>query len=351
MENNENLDSRTKRFREEYQGKHFFTKDGEEEFIIKDARTYGDVDIEFIGSGIIKNTKVGNIKNGLPNPFTKAGIHGKPGPVAFDSFQQQYNGCIFPTNYDGNIQITNYIGRSEVYYRFLDETGYQGCTTIQNIKNGQVKNPFRRNACGGYLGIGVYNGLKYKYIHALWYAMLTRATGQRARYAANCNSYMNVKSYENLLLDPEWFCYNSFANWYMDIFSRLNTKDYIYNVDKDLLFPYYRKFTGDRKCYSKYTCILLPRHINIEIANYESCKNYNKPKLKQSLKDICEAATQNGALDLDTYNVIKRFYLEDPEYSNYVSERCKYMSYILNFANFDPAADYKNLSRIAPLNI
>ena len=94
-ENNEqNLDPRTIKFREEYQGKHFFTKDGKQEFVITDARTYGDVDIEFIGSGIKKNTKVGNIKIGLPNPFfAKAGSRNGYCPVAFDTPNHQYEGC------------------------------------------------------------------------------------------------------------------------------------------------------------------------------------------------------------------------------------------------------------------
>lgn len=345
------LDPRTARFREEYQDKHFFTKDGKEEFIITDAREYGDVTITYINSGLQKVTSVSNIKNGIANPFTQCGVKGKPGPVAFDSFQQQYNGCIYKTNYDGYIQITNYVSTSEVYYIFLDETGYQGYTTMQNIRRGQVRNPFKRNACGGYLGIGNFNGNEYKSVHRTWYAMLTRATGQRVRYAQQSNSYINTKSYENLLLDPEWLCYNNFASWYIGILSQLNTKDYIYNIDKDLLYPYYAKYTGGRKCYSKYTCIILPKHINVEIAVYSSCKNENRLKLRKAIYDMCDACLKSGALDLDAFNVIKRFYLEDQDYKDYVSERCKYMSQILNFANFNPSQDYTNLSMIAPSNI
>lgn len=346
----ETLDPRTIRFRQEYQDKHFFTKDGKEEFVITDARTYGDVDITFINSGLKKNTKVGNIKVGLTNPFTNAGVYGKPGPVAFDSYEQQYQNCIYPTNSGDYIKILKYICYDTVEYQFLDEIGYKGVTTIQNIKKGQVRNPFRRSAYGGYLGVGQYNNDNYKWLHTIWYTMITRVTGQRRKYKEQSNSYCNVKSYENLAFDPEWFCYNTFAEWYMGIFNYINTKDYLYNIDKDLLYPYYSQFTGGRKCYSKYTCIIMPKSLNVEIANYGSAKN-TKPLLRKTIDDMALSMLNNRAIDQDTYCIIKRFIVEDPQYKDYVTTRFQGMRHIINFANFYPAEMYQQLGPYGPPNI
>ena len=114
-------DPRNVRFREEYQGNYFFTKDEKEEFEIINTKSYGDVDIQFLNSSLIKNTKVGNIKAGLANTFNNsAGYRGTHySPVCFDTFQYQYNNCIYPTNEGYTIRILNYVGDSEVYYKFL----------------------------------------------------------------------------------------------------------------------------------------------------------------------------------------------------------------------------------------
>ena len=63
------MDPRTLRAKQEYEGKHFYTKDGKEEFVIINLNSVADVTVQFVNSGLIKHTNIGNIKMGLPNPF------------------------------------------------------------------------------------------------------------------------------------------------------------------------------------------------------------------------------------------------------------------------------------------
>ena len=56
------MDPRTLRAKQEYEGKHFYTKDGEEEFVITNLNSVADVTVQFVNSGLIKHTNIGNIK-------------------------------------------------------------------------------------------------------------------------------------------------------------------------------------------------------------------------------------------------------------------------------------------------
>lgn len=308
MDNNQ-VDSRTSRFREEYQGKRFFTKDEKIEFEIVDARAYGDVDIQFIDSGLIKNTKISNIKRGMTNPFYNSAVRSGTGyaPVCFDTFQHQHNGCIYRTNEGSTLQITNYVSDREVYYRFLDQYAAEGCTTMQNIKKGQVKNPFARNTYGGYNGMLTdYNSNEYDWLHHIWHSLIYRSNSQGVK------------------LEPAWLCYNSFAVWYLGETSKLNPK-YEYSLDKDVLYPYYAQFTNGRKVCSRYSCVIIPKDLSVCIPRSDMATNTvskkKKEEMRQNLDKLSKFYFNEGAITSDIYCTIRRFYVEDPQYRNYVSER------------------------------
>ena len=297
---NQNLDPRTVRFREEYQGKHFFTKDGQQEFVITDARTYGDVDIEFIGSGLKKNTKVGNIKNGLPNPFAKSCI-------AFEKPEYEYEGTVYRTNQGYNILITKYNGFKNVYYKFLDEYGYQGCTTIQNIKKGEVRNPYHKNEVGGYIGeLDFLYNPKYREIlnyidkdklYTRWYDMVVRGTGNRKKYTTSFTS-VQIEAYDNCSIDPIWLNYTNYATWFLEEMLKVNP-NYPYEVDKDILYPAYKKKTGYRKCYGPSYCILVPIELN---------RIYGDNNRKIDIINNIEEFKANGAISPENYRTLKRIY-------------------------------------------
>ena len=326
------LDPRTIRFRNEYQDKHFFTKDGKLEFKIIDARTYGDVDIQYIESGIIKNTKVGNIKNGLPNPFAGiAGCRNGDCPIAFESPQYQYTGCVYITNQGYHILITRYDSYTDVYYKFLDGPHeYEGKTTIQNIKKGQVLNPYHPNIFGGYIGPDkTYRNDSYDWLSNIWFLILSRLPRSIALFPER-HTDSKIEAYSNTIIDRSWLCYGNFADWYMSIFKDLNP-NYVYNIDKDLLFPYYAQYTDGQKCYSAMTCTIIPQFINIAISSF----NFENPDpgLFAEFEDKCKVAWREGAIDDDTYFILRRTIFNDPEYKNYVTIKMPCISQI-NINNF-----------------
>ena len=324
----EKLDSRTEKFRKEYLGKHFFTTDGKVEFYISEANSYGDVTITFIPSGLTKHTKVGNIKMGISNPFAVKGHPELTKPFVFSNPQAEYEGLRFKTNEGTWIQIIKYDGYNNVHYKFLDEFGYCGVTTLQNVKKGEIRNPYARNAMGGYLGDnGPYSGIEFDWLRNTWYQMLTRASGKRHEYAEHTNVYLNVTAYDDVAIYPTWYNYTLFANWYMDCVSKINfNKEMEFQVDKDLLYPYYSQFSRGRKCYSPFTCTLLPKSINVAIANTSSFQSMD------NMKRNIENAYMNGYIDQDIYYVFRRFYFKDSAYANYVTIRINDMK--MNLCGF-----------------
>lgn len=313
-------DLRTEKLIDEYLGKKFMTKDGLEEIEIIAVRSYGDVDIRFNPSGVIKNTKIGNIKMGLSSPFFNPKTK-QISPICFDTPQHEFEGQIFNTNDGSVLTITKYVNYNEVHYQFLDQFKYSGATTLQNIRKGQVRNPYAPNELGGYLGEEVvYRTNEYGWLQNIWYQILTRISGKREDYAKTAKAYLNVAAYRDIKFDPSWYCYSSFANWYMINFEPLN-KCTEYQVDKDLLYPYYSTLTQGKKCYSPSTCVLLPKEINIGIAQFNRCSQKNLPEFIKNFSAVVQNAYENKMIDQDTYCVLKRFYLKDPNYSDYLTNK------------------------------
>ncbi len=311
------MDPRTLRAKQEYEGKHFFTKDGEEEFEIINLNSVADVTVRFINSGLIKHTNIGNIKMGLPNPFAYSCI-------AFDTIQHELLGNQYRTNQGYIVKIIKVDSKKDVWYQFQDEFGYIGCTTIQNIRKGQLRNPYHRNEFGGYLGVGNYNGNEYRDLYNLWHSMLVRGTGARNKYEV----YGDAQRYDNCAVCNEWLNYNIFAEWYMNYISRMNP-EFAYEIDKDLLFPIYRKRTGGIKLYSPVTCVLVPHDLNIQFTNYNK-PGYNKDNIRKSIIQITEYYHSNGALDDNTYNAIRVMYYRDGtsrEYNSRPQDSIYYNNY------------------------
>ena len=293
------MDPRTLRAKQEYEDKHFYTKDGEEEFVITNLNSVADVTVKFVNSGLIKHTNIGNIKMGLPNPFAHS-------CVAFDTIQHELLGNVYRTNQGYFVKIIKVDSKKDVWYQFLDEFGYIGCTTIQNIRKGQLRNPYHRNEFGGYLGEGPYNGNEFRDLYNLWHSMLVRGTGARDKYSEH---YGEAQRYANCAVCNEWLNYNNFAAWYMSKIQLLNP-NYAYEIDKDLLFPIYGKRTNGIKLYSPITCVLIPHDLNIQFANYNK-PNYNKDAIRASIISMTEGYYKDGALDNNTYNAIKARYYND----------------------------------------
>lgn len=293
MANDKKLDQRTIKCKEEYEGKHYFTGNGQREFVIIEYNSATDVIIEFIESGMRMKTFMNSIVKGLPDPFEKSCIY-------FDDKQKQYNGSYFRTNQGYVVQIIEYIGVSNVRIRFVD-SGYEMCVTMQNLRKGQVRNPFHPNKFGGYIGVGQYNGDEYEWLYRRWNNMLIRANDPE--YYSKYHGYA-TDAYDNVLVAPEWLNYNTFAYWYMSEMSKLNP-NYSYDLDKDLLYPYYKDQTpNSAKCYSPYTCVLIPHELNNILTVNKFAKSFDTEIEFHRYKLKKEALVREMAQDLYKKNAI-----------------------------------------------
>lgn len=283
-------------FAKKYVGNRYFTKDGKKEFEIIEYNTFSDVTVRFLESGYIKKTNMGNINAGLPNPFSNS-------PIAFEDPNKAMVGTIFPTNNSGYIKILNADDFRNVQYQFLDEFGYIGFTTLQNIKKKQVKNPYKRDNRGGYLGASIYNNDPYKFLIPIWRNMINRATNSRPNYNKN---RVNKNFYYDSGICDDWMCYANFAEWYFNKLSNLNTK-YTYYINKDVLYIAYRGITNNSKYYSPETVELIPEEINKILIHY--CDNFNLPQdTIKILDNLVEKYYNDNALSDKAYGAIKIFY-------------------------------------------
>ena len=74
---------------------------------------------------------------------------------------REYIGREETTNEGYKITILEYIGIHEILIKFNDNPDVTIWTTLQNIKNGQIKNPYKRSVYNiGYYGVGNYTEYK-----------------------------------------------------------------------------------------------------------------------------------------------------------------------------------------------
>lgn len=163
--------------------------------------------------------------------------------------QERYVGEIFTTNEGYTVEIVEYNNRHDVVARFLIKENYQVTTTLQNLKNGELKNPFHKSVLGvGFYGVGEYgervNGKKSA-SYVTWFSMMSRCYGNEHEYL-QC-------SYKGCQVCEEWHNYQNFAKWYED-----NFYDYeeSLELDKDII-----KYGN--KLYSPETCLFVPKSVNV----------------------------------------------------------------------------------------
>ena len=302
------MDTRTLNCKQKYEGKEYFTSDGKEKFVITKFNSGSDVRILFpdVPGGLEMRKSVYQLNQGIPNPFPNNS------PVYFSDPYKKYINTCYMTNEGFIIKVIDYKGTSNVTVQFQDEFGYVVTTTMQNIKKGQVKNPYIKNKFGGYLGESIYvdNPKEYEWLYRRWYNMLIRGT--------NNDYYLqyhgsNTVSYENTTIDPIWLNYSNFAAWYMEQIKGLNP-NYDYEVDKDLLYRFYANETGGKKCYGPRYCVVIPHDLNskLQLTNvkkgFKSGDNgsYQMGVINASseIKQAAEYYYKNNAISQQVYNVI-----------------------------------------------
>ena len=157
-------------------------------------------------------------------------------------------GETFITNEGCKGKIVNYVSAREVYIVFEgNDTVFK--TYYQKIKEGSIKNPFRKSAYGvGYFGVGKYKGREggsKSKCYNTWKGIMERS------YDKNLKE--KHKTYEEVTCCEEWHNYQNFAKWYEENFYEVENEKM--HLDKDILFK-------NSKVYSPETCVFVPQRIN-----------------------------------------------------------------------------------------
>lgn len=189
--------------------------------------------------------------------------------VSFESMAKQYTGCIFKMCNGSYAKIIEYIDKFHVKIIFLDDTHYSTIANLDNIKAGNVKNPYIINSNGGYYGEGDYIINRDPKPGKAWDAMIRRAHMHIPRANKTEDSYINTTVCE------EWLCLQTFAKWYIDYRSKINPKYWNeLEIDKDIL-----QWNQEFKIYSPQTCCLIPHNLNVVLVGMhtENTRNSNLP--------------------------------------------------------------------------
>lgn len=168
----------------------------------------------------------------------------------------------YKTNENYYIEIIDYINKDNVLIKFVLFPDYQIWTTLQNIKNGQIKNPYHNTVYGrGYYGVGVYtarkNGIKTKQ-YIKWFSMFNRCYDEK--------SLEKEPQYIDCEVSNEFYNFQNFAQWYD---RKIYNSKYELELDKDLLFK-------NNKIYSPSTCCFIPKEINCNLNYTRDDKEYMK---------------------------------------------------------------------------
>lgn len=118
-------------------------------------------------------------------------------------------------------------------------TGYSRWASKCDILQGKIKDKYKPDKYGAYIGEGVYSSIDRK-VYSCWKDMVLR-----------CNSD-KYPQYSEVSICEEWYNFQNFAEWYESAI--IYVEDTV-DLDKDLL--------GNGTLYSPETCCLLPHSVNM----------------------------------------------------------------------------------------
>lgn len=154
----------------------------------------------------------------------------------------------FNTNEGYVVKVLEYKDRHTVTVEFQDTFKYKTITTTQNIKKGQIKNPYMKTIYNiGYYGDGKYKARinNKKTLHYIkWFSMFNRCYNHK--YHEKQPHYLGCS------VSEEFHCFQDFAKW-MD--ENWYEYDKMLELDKDLLIE-------GNKVYSPEACCFIPKEIN-----------------------------------------------------------------------------------------
>lgn len=135
---------------------------------------------------------------------------------------------------------------ADIDYKYVSvvfDSGTKGELQYQHLKSGDFKDWMTPTVFGvGYLGRPRTRGLKDSAIYSRWHAMLQRC------YTDDFPAYANV------VVSEDWWNYSNFLDW---MSCQRQARNHGWEIDKDLL---------GGMMYSKETCVLVPKEINLLLA-------------------------------------------------------------------------------------
>jgi len=158
--------------------------------------------------------------------------------------------------YGSRMTIVDYKGSLDIAVEF--DNKFRTHTSYSHFKDGVVLNPYDRSVEGiGFIGEGKYyarngNG-KLLLPYAAWGNMLKRCYNQK--------SLIDIPSYKECTVHPDWHNLQNFGKWYDENFYHIGNE--VMEMDKDILVK-------GNKIYGPDTCCFVPRHINILFVRRET---------------------------------------------------------------------------------
>ena len=157
----------------------------------------------------------------------------------------------FITNEGYEVVVIEYNNCLDILVQFQDKYKAIVHTSINNCKNGQVKNPYHPSVYGvGYFGVGKYKSRencnkKDNSYYEDWLDLLKRGFD---------NKYKEKHpTYKDVIVNPELYNFQNFAEWYESHY--YNIPNERIHLDKDI------KCKGNKQ-YSPDMCMLVPQSIN-----------------------------------------------------------------------------------------
>lgn len=236
---------------------------------------------------------------------------------------KEFVGKKFTTNSGWELTIIDYKSTNEVLVEWQD--GSKTIESMGHIRDGGIKPPNQVSLFGvGYFGIGRFVNSRKKdgekvedKIYQYWERMIKRC------YDPLSLNKVSGRAYRDVLVCKEWLCFQNFAEWAV---LQVNSKDFSYELDKDLLFI-------GNKTYSPSTCCFIPMEINQFLSEGKEGTYYrgvNVIKPKTANAKIGYVARCNTGIDreyLGFYNTPEEAFLayktRKEEYAKELAEEWK----------------------------
>lgn len=201
----------------------------------------------------------------------------------------KYVGKIFPSAYDGDMEIIEVLGAGKCKVKFLNNDNVKE-TWIKSVTDGEVRDLERRPIykvgvmdTKGYLKKGTPKPKDY----SVWNGMIQRCYNENTR--------STLMTYKDVEVSDDFKMFSKFKVWYEQ---QIGYDQEGWHLDKDVL-------SLDNKVYSAETCVLIPPDINCLITNNKSVRGelpvgvtYNCTKTRYRAR----IQKQTGWVSLGTYD-------------------------------------------------